>query len=105
MVDGVEFGVLVRLRRAEQGGRTRPVRSNYRCNCDNGDRLDSGLPPHHDATFLFDDDELAPGDEGRAVMIAHRPEFWQMVRPGDDVIMCEGRKVVGVARVFAAPIL
>jgi len=38
-------------------------------------------------------------------MIAHRPEFWQMVRPGDDVIMCEGRKVVGVARVFAAPIL
>ena len=67
-------------------------------------RGDSGKPHHHDATFLFDDGEVAPGSEGRRVMIVHRPEFWTNVRPGDDVIMCEGPRFVGGARVLPAPI-
>lgn len=88
----------LRLIVSSSGGRRSPIATGYKCNC----RWPGlGESEYHDAIIYLESvDLLAPG---AAALIRLQPVFpdgWGNVKPGVDVEVCEGRRVVGTARVL-----
>lgn len=94
------FGVLLRLTSTREGGRRIPLaggwdrehRFNYRPNWG----LPGMEPPDQTGAPVlgFDQEQIAPGDSARAVIVAFFPGMvptWALVTPGERLAMYEGR--------------
>ena len=85
----------LRLTPTDAGGRTTPIRSNYRPTFDLGGSW-MGKPAVNDGrVMLIDRDELAPGAEGLVRIEPMFSEFWATAREGAVVPVQEGARVVG----------
>lgn len=94
--------VRFRLLTAEEGGRQGPIGDGYRASWDIGNRTESGERMLNDGPMLFEDGDgsVSPGAGGVARIHPTAPESWADVRPGLDVVMYEGSRVVGRAEVL-----
>lgn len=93
MMARLAFKVRLRLLPTGLGGRSRPIRTDYRPNWNLGSTLNDG-------TVLLDGvSQLAPGDEGPAILEPLAPEYWGAVEVGAVLPMQEGNRVVGHATV------
>ena len=83
------------------GGRRTPIRSDYRPNCWVGCRSSSGDKTYNDArVYLETVDELASGECAVVRFYPLSPEAWVGLEVGSSFDVCEGARVVGVARVI-----
>jgi hypothetical protein len=94
--------VRFRLLTTEEGGRRGPIADGYRACWDIGNRTDGGERMFNDAPLLIEDGDewIAPGSGGVARIHPLVPEFWADVRPGLEVAMYEGSRVVGRGQVL-----
>jgi hypothetical protein len=89
----------LRLTSTDAGGKSIPIRSNYRSMLDLGATW-MEQPTMNDAVvMLIDKDELAPGAEGLVRIRPLRAEFWATLTVGAVVPLHEGERVVGHATV------
>lgn len=87
--------VRFRLVPTEEGGRERPIFSEYCASWDIGNTHD-GEWALNDAPIVFENvDELRPGDEAVARIHPAAPDFWTHVVPGRRIFAHEGRRLVG----------
>jgi hypothetical protein len=93
------FRVTLRLRTTNDGGRHHPISNWYRAMWL---LQHSGAPPtYHDGPiYLSKERMLFPGDAAEVLIFPLMPELWQDVRPGNDLVMVEGARVIGIARVI-----
>lgn len=90
----------VRLRLLAEGGRRRPIVSDYRPDWNVGNTWLGAPTINGGPVFLEDRTELAPGAEGLARIAPLVPELWGRVAPGSVITMHEGSHVVGYATVL-----
>ena len=90
----------IRLLTPEEGGRRSAISSGYRCNCWVG-HMSGESPAYNDATVhLVGVDSIEPGETGRARVQPHFPDEWSHLDIGSQFELCEGPRVIGVARVL-----
>jgi hypothetical protein len=102
------LGLDLRLTSTADGGRRRPLgvdgyrRFEY--------RADWHLPAMEPDTqagapvVCFGRTPIGPGERTRAVIVPLLVDVWRQVQPGDELQMCEGRRVCGHATVvWVAP--
>ena len=102
------IGVLLRLTTKTEGGRSSPILGGWRDETRWQFRPNWGLPgmlpPHQAAApvLAFDQENIQPGDTVRAVIVPVFPETpeWAEVSAGTDLVMYEGLRVCGHARVL-----
>ncbi len=88
------------MRPTSDGGRRTPIRSDYRPNCWVGSPS-SGDKTYNDArVYLETVDELASGERAVVRFYPLSPEAWVGLDVGSSFDVCEGARVVGVARVI-----
>ena len=94
--------VRFRLLTTDEGGRKGPIADGYRASWDIGNRTDSGEWTSNDAPLLLEchDEWVAPGETAIARIHPLVPELWAHVRPGLEVAMHEGSRVVGRGEVI-----
>jgi translation elongation factor EF-Tu-like GTPase len=95
------FRVRLRLLTQGEGGRRSGVADGYRFSWNWDETTEEGALVIHDGPLLVEDGEgLEPGQE--AVVRIHPifPEFWIEVRPGTEITMREGSRIVGRAEVL-----
>lgn len=94
--------VLVRLHLlpTEEGGRSRPIWSDYRSSWDIGATY-KGERTFNDAPLTLEDVErLEPGQTAIARLHPIAAEFWTHLKPGHEIYAHEGLRRVGVAEVI-----
>ena len=94
--------VLLRALLPEDGGRKTAIFDGYRPTW-RSDRK----PEHNDASVVLTDTDarIRPGDEGRAVLLPHRPDLWiDRVQVGDVLRGHEGQRVVAEAAVLGVEV-
>jgi hypothetical protein len=90
----------LRLRSTSDGGRRTAMASGYRSHW--------AFPPEvhaerHDAPLTFEagpEHWLAPGEEATVRLHPLVPDLWPVVRPGLELTLLEGARVIGTARVL-----
>jgi elongation factor Tu len=93
--------VRVRLLTAAEGGRRGPIADGYRADWDIGNRAESGERTINGAPVLLEaSTSLAPGESATLRLHPVAPEFWKHVKPGLEVEMREGPRVVGRGKVL-----
>jgi hypothetical protein len=98
MNERLTFRARLRVRATEDGGRSSPVFEGYRAMWLVPRR--GGRASYRDALIeLSGPDRIEPGDAGDVQISPLAPEFWSVVAPGMDLVMVEGRRVVGIARI------
>ena len=81
------------------GGRSRPIWSDYRSSRDIGAQYE-GKKTINDAPLTLEDVErLEPGQIGFARLHPGARQFWDHVQPGLEIYAYEGSRLVGVAEV------
>ena len=83
------------------GGRQHALKAGYRPSFWIGKRLtDEGIRLYHDARLeLVDTAELQPGEEAIVRLTPLAPDLWPDLVAGEELEMCEGHKLVGIATV------
>jgi len=92
--------VRLRLLTAEEGGRSRPIYSDYRASWDIGNTYEGEWTVNDAPLVLEDVDKLDPGDEALARIHPIAPQFWNHVEPGLRIYAHEGPRRVGEATVI-----
>jgi hypothetical protein len=93
--------VRLRLLSTAEGGKTKPIYSDYRPHWNTGATW-TGAPVLSDARVMLEDrDALHPGEECIARLEPLFPEFWDQVRVGAALTMHEGSRELGHATVLA----
>lgn len=90
----------LRLRPSSDGGRRTAMASGYRSHW--------AFPPEvhaerHDAPLTFEEGPerwLSPGEEATVRLHPFAPDLWPVVRPGLELTLLEGARVIGTARVL-----
>lgn len=91
----------LRLTPTDDGGRSRPISSGYRCNCWLGGLTEGGDRTYNDAViYLESAEELRPGSSAIARLQPAFPDLWTDVAIGDVIDVCEGSRIVGQATVI-----
>jgi hypothetical protein len=99
-----KFGFLearLTLFTASDGGRSRPIFTDYRPDWNIGNRFESGEVEINGARVSLEDAKsIAPGESGVVRLHPTLPEAWRKVQVGAEINMHEGPHVVGKARVL-----
>jgi hypothetical protein len=89
------------LVKTEDGGRAHGVFLDYRPNWNTGTRTESGENELNGAPITVEGaTSILPGGTGLVRLHPLRPEAWANVRPGTEIAMQEGSRVVGRAIVL-----
>lgn len=93
------FTVQLQLLSSADGGRSGPIKSNYRPSFDVGStgRDEEMLA---DGQIILTAAELAPGAETTASIEPLRPEYWGHVKRGMTIAVIDGSRIVGHATVL-----
>lgn len=84
----------------DQGGRSRPILSGYRCNCWLGIVTEMGDRAYNDAVIYLESGRtLEPGARATVRVWPAFPDLWSDVVAGTMIEVCEGSRVVGEATV------
>jgi hypothetical protein len=88
------------LRATAEGGRKGPIFTDYRPDWNVGNRTETGVMEINGAPVTLEDcASLAPGETGTVRLHPLWRDAWMRVRPGAQIDMHEGAKVVGTATV------
>jgi hypothetical protein len=103
-VDEAKFGFLearLTLLATSDGGRSKPIFSDYRPDWNVGNRLESGEVEINGARVsLGGATSIPPGGSGVVRLHPLWPEAWRNVRVGAEIDMHEGARIVGKATIL-----
>lgn len=83
----------------EEGGRSRPIWSDYRASWDIGGVYEGDKTINDAPLTLEGAENLEPGQIGLARLHPIARQFWDHVQPGLEIYAYEGARLVGVAEV------
>jgi len=85
----------------EQGGRSKPVFTDYFPNWDIGNKYADGKVDHSDAKIYIENEEsISPGKSGLIRIYPFVPKVWTRVTVGMELVMQEGPHIIGHAKVL-----
>jgi len=87
----------MRLLATEEGGRKRPIFTDYRASWDIGNTYEGEWTVNDAPITLEGVEELAPGEEATVRLHPLAREFWGHVEPGMTIYAREGRRRVATA--------
>ncbi len=91
----------LRVLAPEEGGRRKPIFSEYRSCWDIGNTYE-GEPMFNDAPLVLEGEveSIAPGERGTARIHPIAPEYWSELEAGTTIYAHEGSRRVAVAEVL-----